>query len=92
MREIELSSDSVVKQVEEAMAPKTVEELKDALSGYSRAGNLLFTGFWPENPCFDLTTGKLAEGVTAGNYFDSEPISDEEAGRLMVGAPKEGDR
>lgn len=88
MRGIELPPVALVKEVEESMAPKTVEELKEALSGYSLAGKLLFTGCWPENPCFDLTTGKLAEGITAGNYFDSEAISDEEAGRLLATCPK----
>ncbi len=69
------------------MAPKTVEELNEALSGYSRSGNLLFTGFWPGNPVFDLETGKeVSSSITAGNFFDSEPISDEEAGRLMATA------
>ena len=68
------------------MAPKTVQELNKMLAGYSLCGKLIFTGIWPENPCYDLTTGRLAEGITAGSYFDSEPISDEEAGRLMAAA------
>ena len=65
------------------MALITLEEFKEMLSGYWLNGNLLFTGDWPENPCFDLNTGKLAEGVTAGHFFDADRISDEEAARLM---------
>ncbi len=73
------------------MEPKTPEEIRAYLeeinSGYSLNGCLLFTGDWPNNPCFDLRTGKLAEGVTAGNFFDAEPISDEEASRLITMVP-----